>query len=184
MKSLADRLIREVLRAGALDRSLYAIVDCARDPAVFDALGEPALEVRCLYSGALPDELARAAPYLVRLGAASAFTDVFREAWGRSWGILVRASADIDELRRHFMKLNVVRGPDGRRLLFRYYDPRVLRVFLPTCDREQLAETFGPVQELVVEGEDCLAVHFTFDGRSLSCVRHDGSTSGPLESAR
>jgi hypothetical protein len=42
---------------------------------------------------------------------------------------------------------------DGRELYFRFYDPRVLRVFLPTCTLQQTAEFFGPVSSYLVEGE-------------------------------
>lgn len=36
-------------------------------------------------------------------------------------------------------------------MLFRYYDPRVLRVFLPTCNKEELTNFFGPIQAFVLE---------------------------------
>jgi hypothetical protein len=38
----------------------------------------------------------------------------------------------METLRDHFRRLTMVRGPDRRRLLFRFYDTRVSRVFLPT----------------------------------------------------
>lgn len=173
MKELVDRLVRATLERG--DREgLFALVDAARDPGIYDALMEPGVEARCLYTEALPEALARAAPYLVDLDRSALFTDRFREAWGRSWGVLVRSSAELDALRRHFKSLNVVRGPDGQRLLFRYYDPRVLRVYLPTCTRDELAQVFGPVRALITEGEDSVALRFTFDGQALSSQRYDG----------
>ena len=36
---------------------------------------------------------------------------------------------------------------------FRYYDPRVLRVYLPTCNARELQTVFGPVLRYLVEDE-------------------------------
>lgn len=174
MKEAVDHLIRAAIHRPR--RGLFALLDAARDPAVYEAVAQPGVEARCLYVEELPDELARAAPYIVDLDQSVGFIDRFREAWGESWGVLARSSASLDELRRHFKRLNVVQGPDGQRLLFRYYDPRVLRVYLPTCTQSELAQFFGPVTELVTEGEDCAAVRFAFDGGTLSVARHEGST--------
>jgi hypothetical protein len=47
-----------------------------------------------------------------------------------------------------------VQTPDGPKRFFRYYDPRVLRNFLPTCDAAQLREMFGPVDRFDLEAPD------------------------------
>lgn len=36
---------------------------------------------------------------------------------------------------------------------FRYYDPRVLRVYLPACNESELQTVFGPVEGYYVEGK-------------------------------
>jgi hypothetical protein len=41
----------------------------------------------------------------------------------------------------------------GERVYFRYYDPRVLRRFLPTCSPRQEEEIFGDIGTFLVEGE-------------------------------
>ena len=67
----------------------------------------------------------------------------------------------MDTLRDHFRRLVMVRGPEGQRLLFRFYDPRVLRVFAPNCDADQVKELFGPVARYMMEeegGDSILAV--------------------------
>ena len=53
--------------------------------------------------------------------------------------------ATLEELRRHFRKFLKVEDPKGKSLIFRYYDPRVLRVYLPTCNAMELQTVFGPV---------------------------------------
>jgi hypothetical protein len=42
--------------------------------------------------------------------------------------------------------------------VFRFYDPRVLSVFLPTCLPEQITEMFGPVTHFFVEVCDGVAI--------------------------
>ena len=42
----------------------------------------------------------------------------------------------------------------GKPMYFRYYDPRVLRVFLPTCTPAEQQTMFGPVQSYFAEDED------------------------------
>jgi hypothetical protein len=46
----------------------------------------------------------------------------------------------------------------GERLLFRYYDPRVLRVYLPTCTSEELKTVFGPIQQFYAENESATSL--------------------------
>ena len=41
-----------------------------------------------------------------------------------------------------------------RPVYFRYYDPRVFRVYLPTCNREELETIFGPAVKFFAESED------------------------------
>jgi hypothetical protein len=52
----------------------------------------------------------------------------------------------------------IVKTENGQRLLFRFYDLRVLRTFLPTCDSGQRKEFFGPIQSFVAESEDADSV--------------------------
>jgi hypothetical protein len=109
----------------------------------------------CLYRGELPPDLAACAPYLVHLQVETAFTEwIVREGWGKHWGIFALSSSDLRVLRNHFRALLTVYDPDGKPVLFRYYDPRVLRIYLPTCNREELGTFFGPVDSYVLEDED------------------------------
>ena len=58
------------------------------------------------------------------------------------------------QLRRHCKKFLRVRTEDHRVLMFRFYDPRVLSVFLPTCDARQYRALLGPMQRLLVEVDE------------------------------
>ena len=109
----------------------------------------------CLFSGELAPELAAAAPYLVQLDPESAFTAfVLGNGWDQHWGIIASVPAQVPfrSLRGHFRSFLRVRGPDDDVLLFRYYDPRVFRAYLPTCDAEELAAVYGPVGSYAMEG--------------------------------
>jgi hypothetical protein len=96
--------------------------------------------------------LAAVAPYLVGLGTTDRVFDwLWEQGWGESWGIFLWSLVSPDTLRAHFRRLTMVRSDAGERLLFRFYDPRVLRTFLPTCDAAQSEEIFGPVQRFTME---------------------------------
>jgi hypothetical protein len=62
----------------------------------------------------------------------------------------------------------MVRDPAGKRLMFRYYDPRVLRVYLPTCTAAELRAIFGLVERFWMEDEQSDRVlEFGFDRLQL-----------------
>jgi hypothetical protein len=133
--------------------SVWAVLDCARDPAVYRALLESRLEFRCLYSGRLPAELERVAPQLVELLPGHRLVDrLLNEGWGRSWGVFVKI-VDPSSLRHHLRKFLKVRDEDGKSLIFRYYDPRVLRTYLPSCRPGEVEALFGPVTAYLTEDE-------------------------------
>jgi hypothetical protein len=132
----------------------YAILDAARDDKIYPALTEADTESLCLYLGDKAEELAAVAPYLLSLTQEDPFTQwLMNNGWGRSWGIFVRSSASLKELHRHFRKFLMVYAEKGTPLYFRYYDPRVLRVYLPTCNEFELQILFGPVEHYYVEGK-------------------------------
>jgi Domain of unknown function (DUF4123) len=149
-----ERVFERLWPAGP-DDFTYAIFDGARNPDVVPLVASSRLPSRCLYVGDIDPALARVAPHLVRLSRTDARAkSLLERAWGESWGIYLRAEAPMDALHRHFRRFLRVRDEDGRRLLFRYYDPRVLRAYLPTCLAPELDYVFGPVGVYVVEGAE------------------------------
>jgi hypothetical protein len=148
--------------------SVWAILDGARDERIFPALRGSRLDYLCLYSGHLPEPVKLAAPYLIELAPDYQFTPKLLElGWGQSWGVFVRTDDPLN-LRHHLRRFLRVQDESGRRLLFRYYDPRVLRVYLPTCRRDELEYVFGPVRSYLIEDLDGRALmEFTFDGERL-----------------
>lgn len=134
--------------------NVYAILDGASVKDLLDRLHKYQPESVCLYRGELEPDLVHVAPYLVRLERNSAFTDwVLERGWGNHWGIFAVAPSDLAAMRQHFRRFLTVHDSKGKPMLFRYYDPRVLRTYLPTCNKQELGEMFGPVLHYVTEGE-------------------------------
>ncbi|PZN70089.1 MAG: DUF4123 domain-containing protein [Candidatus Methylumidiphilus alinenensis] len=142
----------------------YAVLDGASNPALLGRLHADQPEFVCLYRGELAPDVAKCAPYLVRLEQGKPFALwVIANCLGKHWGIFALSRADLRGLRQHFRKFNMVYDPEGNRpLLFRYYDPRVLRIFLPSCNKKQQAEFYGPVDAFFAEAEDGKG-HLRFD---------------------
>lgn len=151
--AIREKLYRE--EGGAI----FAILDGASIPGLLQKLADEEPEHICLYRGDLEPDIEEVAPYLVRLEAEAPFTDwVIERGWGNHWGIFAESGGDLHQLRLHFRRFLTVHDPGGKPLLFRYYDPRVLRNFLPTCTPEDLAGLFGPVESYLMEDESGAAM--------------------------
>jgi hypothetical protein len=136
---------------------LFAILDAARDETIYPTLRRFAAteQIASLYQGPTAEELAAVAPYLVCLGTGTELFDwIFDNGWGQSWGSFIWSLVGFEELRAHFRKLTKVRTEDGHVLVFRYYDPRVLSVFLPTCGSGQIDEFFGSAGDVFLEADN------------------------------
>ncbi len=139
---------------------VFAVLDGARDERIYTKVYESRLEVECLFAGELSYDLASAAPYLVRLSPEAEFTSWLLGAWGGSLGIFAWSRAGIEAMRRHLRRILQVKDEAGKKLYFRYYDPRVLRLYLPTCTAAELHYVLGPMGRVLLEGEG---------GQVLSC---------------
>jgi len=150
-------------------RDVWMVVDAARDQRIFGMLLESRLQFSCLYSGPVPPALETLAPYLVQLEHDDTRCRRFlQRAVGNSWGIYLKCDTTLERLRKHLRGFLSVRDPAGNKLLFRYYDPRVMRVYLPTCSSEDLRTVFGPIDRFWVEGESAdKLLDFSLDGSRL-----------------
>jgi hypothetical protein len=157
MPSLAETLFAD------RTANVFAVLDGASIPDLLDMLYEHYPEFICLYRGELEPDIAEVAPYLVRLEQNSPITKwILERGWGNHWGIFAITQVDLTALRQHFRRFLTVHDEQGAPMLFRYYDPRVLRVYLPTCNAEELKTVFGPVGRYVLEGnrpEELLQFH-------------------------
>jgi hypothetical protein len=134
--------------------SLFALVDAARDRRLFPLIAACA-EYECLFAGVIAPPLDRASPYIVRVENGAALFDLWREAgWGQSWGLFLRTREDLGAVRRRLRHFLQAKLPDGRIVLFRFYDPRVWRDYAPSCDATRLGPWFEKIDAFVAETED------------------------------
>ena len=133
---------------------LYAVLDAARDIKILALLMQTKEEHQSLYEGVEGAKLSQVAPYLVKLGKDSLLlSSLLLEGWGNNWGVYLTCTSDFPEVRRHLRHFLEVQLPDGKQVYFRFYDPRVLRVFLPTCTAEEANRFFGPIKQYLMEDE-------------------------------
>ena len=170
--ALVDRLLGALFPApapgGHAPPVVYAVVDGARDERIYRAVYDSQLPYECLFAGDISYDLSLAAPYLVELDRDAAFTRwLVEEGWGRSFGVFAWARADLEAMRRHCRRTLQVKDEAGRRLFFRFYDPRVLRAYLPTCTLAELREVMGPVSRFLAEGTGGHVIAYELGGRPL-----------------
>jgi hypothetical protein len=144
--------------------NVFSVLDGASVPGLLMRLYADQPEYVCLYRGELEPDMAEVAPY-----PEADFTDwVIRQGWGRHWGIFAVTHEDLRAMRRHFRAFLMVYDEAGKPFYFRYYDPRVLRPYLPTCNTEELSRVFGPVLYYIAEDEGpASALRFSLRNGSL-----------------
>lgn len=153
----------------------WAILDGARDARIAKAVERTSEPKCCLFAGNISAQLKEVAPYLVRLDRGDDLAELLLEqGWGRAWGVFFTSSGSLDTLRKHFRRFLRVTDEAGRRLLFRYYDPRVLSIYLPTCNDEELTTVFSPLERFVMEADEGrTAMEFRYSGVRLKTNRLD-----------
>lgn len=136
---------REALATLQLQSPLYALVDAARDRRIGALLRACSDQHASLFDGEKGQRLADVAPYLVELSADSPLLEVLvNEGWGDSWGIYLLGLRPFKEVRRRLRRSLMVQDEEtDKRLYFRFYDPRVMRTFWPTCTTRQRSEFVG-----------------------------------------
>ncbi len=83
------------------------------------------------------------------------------------FGILIEGPIRCHEVRRHLRRFLFVRGAcDTDKVLFQYYNPRVLRAFLHGCTESQLLDFFGPISAFHCQADEL--------GEVLSFTLRDG----------
>jgi hypothetical protein len=132
----------------------YLLLDAARMLSDMDVAQEMNINFVSLYKGGPEQHLSSVAPYLFQYGNNESFENWISENTGKSWGVFVKCKVDMEDMNYHFRKFLKVKTEDLQQLYFRFYDPRVLRIFLPTCDKNQIIEFFGPVQAFICEQDE------------------------------
>lgn len=157
---------------------LYAVLDAARDLRALNWLKDEKAEYQSLYDGQSAQDLEMFAPYLVQFSKPSPLLrNLVAKAWGKSWGIYLTSAASFPDLRKHFRHFLMAEIEGGKTAYFRFYDPRVLCVYLPTCTPQEIRQFFGPVGSFLLEDEDASRLlRFRASGTGLE--REDVSLEG------
>ncbi len=132
---------------------VFVVLDGALIPDLQMKIYETRPPNYCLMRGELKPDMAEVAPYVVQLIAGAPFTDWVLGDFGKNWGIFVQSLHSIKEMRRHFRALLTIYDETGKPMLFRFYDPRVIGKFLPTCSGDELKTFFGKVDKFFAEDE-------------------------------
>lgn len=139
----------------------YCVLDGASVPDLPKRLYEFDPPNYSLMPGELTPDMVHVAPYVVIMAPDGDFTKwILENGFGKNWGIFVQTRFSITEMRKHFRGLFTVHDETGKPMMFRFYDPRVIRKFLPTCDGDQVQTFFGKIDKFFVEsgeGETLIA---------------------------
>ncbi|EDX76347.1 hypothetical protein MC7420_4603 [Coleofasciculus chthonoplastes PCC 7420] len=155
-----DKIINYLWGQKQSHTEIYALLDSANDPKIYDKINQiNKNDYCCLYPDKVAKVLAEVAPYLVKVKldkqSDSFIIFMLTNGWKKSWGLLLESSAPLNKLQEHFQGLLRVKDETGKSFYFRYYDPRILRVYLPTCTQEELKIVFGSsVMRYWIESEN------------------------------
>jgi hypothetical protein len=134
---------------------LFCLLDPGAHASIPSLLAHATEPKECLYDGDADSMLAKFAPYVVQLGPDSSLLHALvEEGWGQGWACFFTSEASLEELSNHFRKFFMVQLEGGKEVYFRFYDPRVLRGFLPAGSAEELAVFFGPVVIWLLEAKN------------------------------
>lgn len=154
-EALATRREAALQKLEAIEGRLFAIVDAARDDRILILVRESVERYQSLYEGTDGEALEHVAPHLVELPKGSGLLRrLVREGWENRWMSFIETDLSFKELRRHLRRFLMVADADTRKkMYFRFYDPGVLRTFLPTSTVKQRTEFFGEISAFYVENE-------------------------------
>lgn len=144
----------------------FVLIDCAGLTGGASELPRAVFsQLESLFTGELAEELADVSGYLGQLKSVDAASERLLQQWFASGLAMVlelaptpagQAPIGFAELRRHLRKFNVIYGPGGKPLYWRYYDPRTLPDTLRVLQPEQLQGFFGPVRGISLQSADGL----------------------------
>ena len=124
----------------------YAVIDLASAvalrpvvPRLLSAVAEP------LLARSMPLQLLEVGPWLVHLlDTPEVESTLAGYGIAVPWGYFVHSKVDILSLRQSLRKFNLAKLPDRpKEVLFRYWDPRVLKIFLDRASTVQRGQFFA-----------------------------------------
>jgi hypothetical protein len=150
----AARLGEELGAASKAER-IFAVIDGARVRNLPVLLGRLTIAHASLFRGGAGPELQRVGPYLavIPLDRDPMTLFVAHESILDATLFLV-SPAEFEPVRTHLRRFLRVLDTEGRYRYFRFYDPRVLPVYLGSSEPLELAQLFGPIRRMLARSSD------------------------------
>jgi hypothetical protein len=141
------------LRKFAEGGYLYAIMDSS-DSNEVTAKAKELGEQRAvsLFQGTAEEQYWSVAPYLIAVDPA-VLDWIVTQRWNTPWGLFILSKVDFQILRQHFRRFLIVQLPDSEKWFFRFYDPRITKVYLLNCNEQELRKFFGPARAFGIPDE-------------------------------
>lgn len=147
---------RFALRAEAAP--LFALIDLADDPELFELLNESGEEFCALDETVEPDALGETAPFLVAFSKGSVFLgEVVEGVWGNGQAVFLASDAPFAEVYAHLLR-QIEQNDDGEIIGPQLWRPDMLAEVLTEFTGEGAAEFFGPVRAFLAESDDASAL--------------------------
>ncbi len=147
--------LRKALSGAGAGGTLYALLDGARVPKLWVMLEELKLEHVPLFRESPKEDITHVTPFLARIdpqGVAPEWLTFQPEALENA--IFLTSSAALDALLAHFRRYLLVHDSGGKDVYFRFYDSRVLPIFLEAITPAEARGFFGPVSRFFVRDPD------------------------------
>jgi hypothetical protein len=141
-----------------VNKTSYLVLDAARcgieniEEANELTMGQQGSSLFLLGKG--NEHLSVVAPYLFVYETAAIQEWFMSKGWGKSWGWVFVSGLEYQQVFTHLRRFLKVRKESSGNCFFRFYDPRVIRIFLPVCTEDQLNFFFRGIDSFIVEDED------------------------------
>ncbi|CAG9297772.1 DUF4123 domain-containing protein [Celerinatantimonas diazotrophica] len=155
----------------------FAIIDAASEPEYFELFAQQDPLRSCLYEEPLDSDISKVAPYLIEL------TDDVKD-WlderTTPWGIYLSSEFPLIPLRQHLRQSLQAQVPDDEKpQLFRYYDPRIIWLYIDAVPDLERYHFLGPM--------NAIATHYgterseNFDSLKATFAKLPVDRHGPLK---
>ncbi len=175
-QNYADQLLDTLWSQCPADYRLYIIVDGAQDERIYPTLAASENLTRSLYRMNVDEALKAAGPWLLQLHKGDWLSSwCINEGLEKNWFVIFASKGKtFPHLLHHFRRFAIVQDEQGKHLYFRYYDPRVLAAYLPTCNDSERLFVFGHIPCFwVKDAESAQFTQFNSDGTEGSLEAFD-----------
>ncbi|PCJ22137.1 MAG: hypothetical protein COB04_01415 [Gammaproteobacteria bacterium] len=169
----ANHYIDRLKSTAPKNNRLYMIVDGAQNPEIMARIEQSDELVSSLYSLDTAPRLKAVGPWILQVQKDEPLAAwIIEQGANQNWFITFSSlGKTLDYLRRQFRRIAIVKETSDtdakdKHLYFRYYDPRVLRTFLPSCSERQRRYIFDDINCFWAQGDDLEKVlQFHPDGK-------------------